>query len=78
MDEMEVIHHDNDKEKIELMLQMEYESIINKKWYFLHNEYMLEKRGYHRTELIEINHINKMGNSQSRSQVFIIHFVQKF
>lgn len=81
---MEVIHDDDDKEKIESMLQMEYESIINKKWYFLHNEYMLEKRGYHRTELIEINHIDRIKLEIEQkigvlaTYVFITDFCSKF
>jgi hypothetical protein len=73
-----------EKEEIKTRLQLEYENIINRKWYFLNNLYNLEKRGYHRTELKEINHIdiikkeieNKIG--VLATFVFITDFCSKF
>lgn len=48
------------KEILKIKLQKEYEKLIESKWKFLYNTYDPIDKKYHRTEIQEIKHIDKI------------------
>lgn len=75
---------DDPKHIIINKLQNEYEHLIKTKWYFLNNEYKNDHYNYHRTELQEIKHIDKIKIEIEEKLgvlatfVFITDFCSKF